>query len=258
MTTTSSIFRKPLRKLSIASLMVAMAVPAGLSAQPRNPDAGVADNGGQRGLRGQRGQNARGGRHGHHGRGQDGVMRQLNLSDAQREQLRTIRQETRAQAEQLRQANDRDAVRALHRAARLRVEAVLTPAQRQQAETLRQQARAEHVARRVSRMRERLSLTDAQAAAVQGVFEQASARRHAARQGAGQGATREERQATRQAARQQVDAELARILTPAQMTQLQAEREARRGQRGEGRGPRGRGQRGGAGRGAGPHGGGAR
>ena len=45
---TSILHTRMFRKLSFATLLVALAVPAGLSAQPANPDAGVAQPG-QRG-----------------------------------------------------------------------------------------------------------------------------------------------------------------------------------------------------------------
>ncbi|MBK7156909.1 MAG: Spy/CpxP family protein refolding chaperone [Sandaracinaceae bacterium] len=231
------------RKLSGASLLLALAVPAGLSAQPprNNPDAGVAGEHadgprGERGPRG-RGEGRRGG--GHHGRqggGQHGdVMRQLNLTDAQQAQLRTIREETRARAEQLRGSGDREAnraqMRALHEETRRRVDAVLTPAQRQQAEALRAQARTEHVARRVTHLRETLGLNESQTTRVQRVFEQAASRRHAARD-AGANTTPEARRTAARAQREQVDSELRQILTAEQMTQLEAERANHRGRQG--------------------------
>ncbi|MEZ4329205.1 MAG: Spy/CpxP family protein refolding chaperone [Polyangiales bacterium] len=246
MTTTSSIFRK----LSFASLLVALAVPAGLSAQTPNPDAGVSGGAAARGH-GPRGEGRRGGRGHGHGHRAD-VMRQLDLSEAQQAQLRTIRQETRAQAEGLRERGDHDGLRALHEAARQRMEAVLTPAQRQRAESLRTQARTEHMTRRVAHLRESLGLSDAQATRVQRVFEQAAARRQATPRGG----TPEARRAAHQAEREAVEQELRQILTPAQVQQLEAERANHQGRRGH-RGPRGRGQGGHGAEGRG-QGGGAR
>ena len=169
------------------------------------------------------------------------MLRQLNLTDAQQAQVRTIREETRARAEQLRASGDRDANRAqmhaLHEESRRRIDAVLTPAQRQQAETLRAQARTEHTTRRVARLRESLGLNDDQAARVQRVFEQAATRRHAARQ-ANPSVTPEARRAAHQAERNQVEAELRQILTADQMARLEADRANHRGHhggRGQGR-----------------------
>lgn len=246
-----------LRKLTSASLLLALAAPVGVSAQPprQNPDGGVA---GQR-TEGARGDGARGeghgrrggGHHGRHGGHGEHVIRELNLTDAQQAQVRTIREETRARAEQLRASGDREANRAqmhaLHEDSRRRIEAVLTPAQRQQAEALRAQARTEHVARRVTHLRERLGLNDSQAARVQQVFEQAASRRRAARE-ANTAATPEARRAAAQAQRAQVDAELRQILTAEQMTQLEAERAAHRGRHGA-RGPGRHGGHGGQGEG---------
>lgn len=233
------------RKLTGASLLLALAVPAGLSAQPprHNPDGGVA---GQRpegsreeGPRGEGHGRRGGGHHGRHGGHGEHVMRQLNLTDAQQAQIRTIREETRARAEQLRASGDREAnhaqMRSLHEESRRRIDAVLTPAQRQQAETLRAQARTEHVARRVTHLRESLGLNDSQATRVQRVFEQAATRRQTARQ-ANPNATPEARRTAAQAERAQVDTELRQILTAEQMTQLEAERANHRGREG-GRGP---------------------
>lgn len=243
MTTKNRLFRK----LTSASLLLALAVPAGLSAQPpRQTSDGATTgqrdpgprHGGQGGHEGHGGHGRHGG--GHHGRGHDQhVMRQLNLTDAQQAQVRTIREETRARAEQLRAGGDRETqraqMRALHEDSRRRIDAVLTPAQRQQAETLRAEARTEHVTRRVAHLRESLALNDSQTARVQRVFEQAAARRQAAR-AANPNATPEARRAAHESERAQVDAELRQILTADQMTRLEAERSQHRGRDGA-RGP---------------------
>lgn len=101
-------------------------------------------------------------------------------------------------------------MRALHEETRRRVDAVLTPAQRQQAEALRAQARTEHVARRVTHLRETLGLNESQTTRVQRVFEQAASRRHAARD-AGANTTPEARRTAARAQREQVDSELRQI-----------------------------------------------
>jgi len=243
-----TLFTRLFRKLSGAPLLLALAVPASLSAQAplQNPDGGVA---GERadGPRGEGHGRSGGGHHGRHGGGHHtNVMRQLNLTDAQQAQVRTIREETRARAEQLRASGDREANRtamhALHQDSRRRVEAVLTPAQRQQAEALRAHARTEHVTRRVTRLRESLGLSESQSTRVQLVFEQAASRRQAARQ-ANPSATPEARRTARQAQRAQVETDLRQILTAEQMTQLEAERANHHGgDRGRGHGRHGGGR----------------
>jgi Spy/CpxP family protein refolding chaperone len=236
------------REISSGALLLALAAPGALYAQSApagdaNADAPRAERG-PRGRHGGRGHH--GGRHhrGHHHDGQR-ILDQLDLSGAQLEAIRDIRRETRAQAEALRESGERgehrEAMRALHQAARTRIEAVLTPAQRAQAEALRREGHARRVARHAERIQEALGLTDARTAQVRRVLEASAERRHALRE-SGQ-MNRE----AHDALRNETHARLAEILTPTEMEQLElmrAERREGRGERGE-RGERGqRGQRG--------------
>ena len=238
-TTTHSLFHRITRRAAGATLALALALPATAFAQ--NPDAGTpsAQRGDHhRGGRAERGRRGHHGHRGHHGAGH--IMRELNLSDAQRAELRTIRQEAHTEAERLRAqpASDarREQMRALHERTRERMHAVLTPEQRAEAQRLRREARAERVERRVTRMEERLELSPAQTNRVRAILRREAARRDSAD---GERPTREERRATRQSVRAEIDA----VLTPAQRAraeELREERRAERGERGQ-RSQRGRG-----------------
>lgn len=82
-----------------------------------------------------------GGQRGHMGK----ILMSLNLSDAQKTQIRSIMADTRKQNENV---TDRDQRRANYKAAMSKVEAVLTPAQRTELHTkmdaMRQQSDAPH------------------------------------------------------------------------------------------------------------------
>lgn len=189
----------------------------------------------------QRAQGPRAGR-GRHGQRGHRLMRELDLSDNQKEQIRAIRQGSREQMRALRGAErnetNRSALRALRGESRRLVSEVLTPAQRTQLQTLRTARHAERLTHRVERMTERLSLTPAQAQRVTSILEQSqTARAQARRNGDAQTASR--------AVREQTQSAIDNVLTDEQ----KAIRTASRGQRGErgrhGRRGRGQGRRGG-------------
>ncbi|MEM9068972.1 MAG: hypothetical protein AAGE52_10720 [Myxococcota bacterium] len=173
-------------------------------------------------------------RHRHHAR----VLQQLDLSDNQKAQIRAIRESTRERRQELRaqgrSPENRQAMRALHQETRRLIQEVLTPAQRTRAEQLRAEHAENRRTRRVARMTERLSLTDAQASQVTSVLEGAATQRRAIRESSqDHDAKRAAMRTLRQETRTSIDA----ILTPAQRTQAEEMRE-RRGRRGH-RGHRG-------------------
>ncbi len=150
-------------------------------------------------------------RRGHHRRARRALraLRELDLSDNQRAQVRAILETSRERAEELRSAGPgpetREQLHALRQETRALIHEVLTPAQR----TELAQKRAEHLNRRLERMTERLSLSPAQAQEIRGILE------------AGHQAGQPRRQLRRQ---------IEQILTPEQREQLPPRR-ARRGPR---------------------------
>lgn len=91
--------------------------------------------------------------------------------------------------------------------------------------------------RRLQRMRQALSLDDAQVARIRAIFEESRGQRGALRE-----MPREERRAAFEAMRAETGRRIDAVLTPTQratLAQLRAQREEHRGQRGRGMGPRG-------------------
>lgn len=193
----------------------------------------------RRGEQAAEGTHARRGRRGHRGHG---LMRQVDLSDNQKAQIRAIRQSSRAQMQTLRSAErtdaNRTALRALRTESRRLVGEVLTPAQRTQLQTLRSARHAERTNHRIERMTERLSLTPAQILRVTSILEQSQTdRAQAQRNGDARAAMRTVRQRTRAA--------IENVLTDEQKAVAAAHR-SQRGERGRhGRRGRGQGRRGG-------------
>lgn len=224
-----------------AGLTVGVAAPIGSAAAQDAPAV-------QRGERGARGPHAgHRGRRGHRGR----FLQELNLSEAQREQMRSIRESTREQHRALRESGDRAAMRALHERTREQMRAILTPAQVAQIGELRQAHAAERLERRVTGMTERLSLSPTQAQQVRGILQQAASQRRALAEAARLDGN-SPREAM-QALRERTQASIRSVLTAEQAAQL-AEMRERRGRRGHmGRGHRGergpRGERGARGQG---------
>lgn len=160
----------------------------------------------------------------HHRRGHRGpmaILRQLDLSDAQQEQVREIMRSSRAERQAIRalEGEERRSRAHAHRSAvRARIDAVLTPEQRAQAARLRTEQRARRIERKVTRMTERLNLTPAQASQIRAILE-----RNAPTPG-----TRPNRDA-----RRAVRAEINTVLTEEQRALRRAHR-AEHGRRGRG------------------------
>ncbi|MEZ4335182.1 MAG: hypothetical protein R3B82_00955 [Sandaracinaceae bacterium] len=216
----------------------------------RGPDsAQQAPEAGRRGphMRGRRG----------HGRGQP--FAGLNLTDAQRQQMQTIRQQAAEQGRALRQSGDRQAMMALRRQTFEQIRNVLTPAQRAQAEQLRATHMQEMFEHRMTRLTERLSLTPTQAQQVRGILSHANTQRRAIFEQSRLDETNP-REAL-EALHTQTQAQLSSVLSAEQMSSLGELREhrggpghhGRRGGRGQG-GERGQGGQGGQGQGRGPRG----
>jgi Spy/CpxP family protein refolding chaperone len=177
------------------------------------------------------GTHARRGRHGHR------LMRELDLSDNQKAQIRAIRQSNREEMRALRGAERTDASRAALRTlrgeSRRLVGEVLTPTQRAQLETLRTTRHAERLTHRIERMTEHLFLTPAQVRRVTSILEQSHTdRAQARRNGDARGAMQVVRERTRSA--------IENVLTDEQKA-IRASHRSERGERGR-HGRRGRGQ----------------
>ncbi len=218
------------------TLVAALAAPASLALAQTAPDAVEAP----RARRGGMNRARRGHRH-HRGHFRQ-ILRQLNLSDNQKAQLRAIFESSREQRRDLRSNGnpDRAAMRALRQETRRLVNDVLTPAQRTQAAQLRRQHMTRRFDRRIERMTTQLSLTDAQKTAVTRILRDSQTRRRALRENGNVSpdAMRTIRRETR--------TELSGVLSAEQMAglrQMRAEhrsrhgRHGRRGGRGNGNGP---------------------
>ena len=189
---------------------------------------------------GRAGRQHRRGRRGHHGRGMMHGFRELNLTDNQKAQVEAIMEAAREQRRELRQNEGaREQMHALHEETQRLLMDVLTPAQKTQLEQLREQHQTQHLDRRVNRMKEKLSLSDAQVTRIRSIFEAAQTQRQALRNGSDASDRREAMQALRERTKAAVSA----VLTAEQRTALEV-MHAERGERGERgrhgrRGPRG-------------------
>ena len=182
-----------------------------------------------------RGAHRHGGPMGHRRGHMREMQRELGLTDAQREQMRALREGARSQGQALRENGDFAAIRAHRLAMRERMVAILTPAQRARAQELRAEHAQRRVANRIERMTERLELTPTQVQQVTGVLRHAQAQRRALREASELDGTspREAMEALETRTRDQLRA----ILTDAQQAQMEA-------MHGRGHGwNRGRGQR---------------
>ncbi|HJL14067.1 MAG TPA: hypothetical protein RMH99_00355 [Sandaracinaceae bacterium LLY-WYZ-13_1] len=231
----SAIFRPLTRSLPRVALAAGLAGAIGLAA-PVTSFAQTADAPRAEDRRRGHGMHHRGHHHrGHARRGMRHVLRQLDLSDAQREEIRSLVREARSQARDA----EPERRRALRRQVRARIGAILTPEQRERARQLRAERRQRRIARRVSRMSERLELSERQQQQVRGILRHAASQREALRE---QGANDPEsartamqalRERTRESIRSVLNAE-----QQARLDEMRARRDERRVRRGP-RGPRG-------------------
>lgn len=231
----TTIPRSTLRAILVASLALA---PWALSISQAAAQSDVSGVEGRRALHEPHGRRRRHRRR----QGTRKLLDELDLTDAQRAQIRAIRQSTREQLRELhgRSPQTRAAKRALRRQARRRMREVLTPAQQSRLDELRAERRARRLDRRVSRMREHLGLSGTQAAQIRQILERAATQRRVLRAA---DMTPEEQHRQRLVLREQTREAIDAVLTPAQRRLAAEHRE---------RGPRRRGRRG-LGR---PHGGG--
>lgn len=177
------------------------------------------------------------GRRGHRGH----PFAQLNLTDAQREQMQAIRRQAAEQGRALRESGDRQAMMALRRSTFEQVRNVLTAQQRAQLEQQRAAHQREMFERRMTRLTERLSLSATQAQQVRGILSHANTQRRALFEQSRLDET--DPRPALEALRTRTQAQLGSVLSPEQMSTLGELRE-QHGRRGH-HGPRGqRGQRG--------------
>ena len=216
---------------------VALVAGLGAGAAFVVPPASVSAQDGENSTR-QRGHGeGRGHRHGHHrGHGMR-AFEQLNLTANQKAQIEAIRESAREQRRELRGTEGhREQMRAAHQESRRLMMDVLTPAQKAQLETLRETRQTAHLDRRIGRMTEKLSLTEAQATRIRAIFEASKTQRQALRNGSDAGV---ERRQAMQGLRERTEAAVAAVLSAEQRTALEA-MHAERGRRHHGpRGERG-------------------
>ena len=225
----STISRSVLRAALVASLALGVTVPGAASAQDRG-NTSVQGEGRGTARRGDRGHRRRGRRH-----GPRATLRQLDLTENQQAQVRAIMETARDRRREIARAGRSDAtraqLRALRQETRTLIEDVLTPAQKRKAAELRAAHRAERLERKMSRMTERLSLSESQTQRVRSIFEAAQTRRQALR---ASNTAHEQKRAQMQALREQTLQRVRAVLSAeqqAQFDELQSRREARRGRR---------------------------
>ena len=164
-------------------------------------------------------------RHGRHGHGMGRrMLRGLNLSDSQKQQLKPIFEQQHQQMQALRNNASLTPEQKKAQAQQIRqntmaqVNGILTPEQQQQLKQ-RRQAWA-------GRMAQRLNLSESQKTQMQSIFQQHRAEMQAVQQDST--LTAEQKQAKRQQIRQEMRSQLNGILTPEQQQQWQQMREHRR------------------------------
>ncbi len=197
----------------------------------------------QRGDRATQGEPSHG--RGHHrghrrhrrGRGMQRMLQQLDLSDNQKAQVRAIIESARERGQELRgqgrSPENRAAMHELHQETRQLVLDVLTAEQKAKMQELRSQRQQRSLDRRVSRMTEKLSLSETQASRIRGILEAARTQRQALRNGSQAGP---ERQAAMQTLRQRTKTAIDAVLTAEQRSTLEQHRgdRGRRGRHGRG------------------------
>ena len=203
----------PPHRLTLAAWLgaaIGLAAPLSSTAQAQEaPQA--AERGAHRGRHGDR----MGERRGH----MQEMARELGLTDAQREQMRALRQGAQSRGRALRESGDRAALGAHREAMRQRMAAILTPEQRARAQELRTEHAQRRTARHIEQMTERLELSPRQVQQVTGVLRHAQSQRralHAASQLDGTN-PREAMEALQTRTRDQIRA----ILTEAQQARMQ-------------------------------------
>jgi Spy/CpxP family protein refolding chaperone len=167
--------------------------------------------------------------HGHrHGRMEahfERMARELSLTPEQEAQIRAVldeaREERRALRDQFREGR-RDAARALHARVQSRIEGILTPEQQQRARELRARHREARMERRLEHMKERLGLTDAQAAEVRSILERSHAEHRRILESTERGS--DARRSAMQALHTQTRDALRGVLTPEQARELESHR----------------------------------
>ena len=151
-----------------------------------------------------------------HGRHRMGEM--LGLSDAQRTQMQSIRDQARQRADAIRQgaqgpAQDQ-ALRALREQTRSQMRSVLTPEQQQRMAQFRGHHGRGHRGMRMRMMAERLQLSDAQRANIRTIMQQSHTQAQALRSQYPQGS--EQARTALRSLHEQTRAQIDAQLTPAQ------------------------------------------
>lgn len=154
---------------------------------------------------------------------------ELGLTAQQREQMRNVMQQARAERASLRELpreQRRVAARELRQRTRARMQSILTPEQQARAQQLRAERRERRGERRIARMQERLGLSDQQASQVRGILERSKAERQRIRESS---QTREEAREAMRALHERTQNAIRGVLTPEQASELDAMRDSRRG-----------------------------
>jgi Spy/CpxP family protein refolding chaperone len=159
-------------------------------------------------------------------RGHHGIGQVLGLSDAQRAQIRSIREQAHQRADAIRQSTQGEAqgqaLRQLHQQTREQMRGVLTPDQQQRMTQMRgrHQGRGHHGMRgmRMRAMAERLQLTDAQRTNIRTIMQQSHTQARTLRSQYPQGS--EQARTALRTLREQTRAQIDAQLTPAQRAMI--------------------------------------
>lgn len=220
-----------MRGALFAGLVTALSSAGAVFAQPQEGGEGASAecHGPRHGAEGKR-HHKKGMRHGH---GMRRILKQLDLTDAQRAEIREIMQSARAEhrATRGRGGEGRLARKEARFETMQRVREVLTPEQRTKAEALMAQQAERHVERRVNHMQRALELSDAQVAQVRGILKRAQQQKKALHQRALTENRPPEREAM-QAVRQETHDMIRAVLTDVQRQKFDARRAERRERRG--------------------------
>lgn len=178
-------------------------------------------------------------RRGHHGK----MMRQLDLSKAQKSELKRIRETHRAEKQALRSSTlskqaRKAAMFKLRKSKKQQINALLTPEQKAKRATKRAEHKAKKQARRVQRLARKLELSQTQQSSIADILERAGNRGKAIHQD--DSMDFEAHKAAKKAHRKQLRADIQEVLNPEQREQFAKMKKNRRGKhkrrRGKGKG----------------------
>ena len=163
-----------------------------------------------------------------HQRGGGKQLEKLNLSDAQKAQMKAVNEDFRKQMQDLdrkesitvkEQRDQKEAIRKAHKA---KIESLLTPEQKTQLAQLKADAekrRAEMAEKHLADMKEKLGLSDAQVATLKSKQQATTQKRHAILKNESLDGTQKREQLT--AIRQEMRTNMESVLTPEQKQKME-------------------------------------